>query len=91
MCMRDSGTAKDLARSGRLAQDKWRRQYGTPPWKNYGEGPTKVTEGSFHDTDTRSYTADDFRFTKKGDSLYAIEMAWPSNHEASIRSLGHTL
>jgi alpha-L-fucosidase len=64
--------------------------YGTRPWKIYGEGPTKVTEGSFHDTDTQSYTAEDFRFTKKGDALYAIEMAWPSNHEAWIHSLGRT-
>ena len=27
--------------------------YGTRPWKVYGEGPTRVSEGSFHDTDTR--------------------------------------
>ncbi len=62
--------------------------YGTRPWKVYGEGPTKVTEGSFHDTDTRPYTAEDFRFTKKGDVLYAIELGWPSNREAVIHSLG---
>src|SRR5438034_11447927 len=24
--------------------------YGTQPWRTYGEGPTKVTAGSFHDT-----------------------------------------
>jgi alpha-L-fucosidase len=62
--------------------------YGTRPWKIFGEGPTKVTEGAFHDTDTKPYTAEDFRFTKKGDALYAIELGWPSNHEAVIHSLG---
>jgi alpha-L-fucosidase len=61
--------------------------YGTRPWKVYGEGPTKVAEGSFHDTDTRPYTAEDFRFTTKGDTLYAIELAWPKNKEAVIRSM----
>lgn len=65
--------------------------YGTRPWRTYGEGPTKVTEGSFHDTDTRPYTAEDFRFTKKGDVLYAIELGWPSNREAVIHSLGTTV
>jgi alpha-L-fucosidase len=61
--------------------------YGTRPWKIYGEGPTKVTEGSFHDTDTQPYTAEDFRFTTKGAALYAIELGWPSNHEAVIHAL----
>jgi alpha-L-fucosidase len=64
--------------------------YGTRAWKIFGEGPTKVMEGSFHDTDTQSYTAEDFRFTKKGDALYAIELGWPSNHEAVIHSLGRS-
>jgi alpha-L-fucosidase len=64
--------------------------YGTRPWKVFGEGPTKVTEGAFHDTDTKPYTAEDFRFTKKGDALYAIELGWPSNREAVIHSLGKT-
>ncbi len=62
--------------------------YGSEPWKIYGEGPTKAAAGAFHDTETQPYTAEDFRFTKKGDSLYAIELAWPANGEAVIHSLG---
>jgi alpha-L-fucosidase len=61
--------------------------YGTRPWRIYGEGPTKVTEGAFHDTETQPYTSEDFRFTTKGNTLYAIELAWPANREAVIHSL----
>jgi hypothetical protein len=35
-------------------------------------------------------TAADFRFTQKGDTLYAIEMAWPADGHAAIHSLGST-
>jgi alpha-L-fucosidase len=62
--------------------------YGTRPWKIYGEGPVKVVGGSFNDTKASDYTAADFRFTTKGATLYAIEMAWPANGEALIHSLG---
>ena len=61
--------------------------YGTRPWRVYGEGPTKVAAGSFHDTDTAKYTSEDFRFTAKGDVLYAIGLAWPTSGDAVIRSL----
>jgi alpha-L-fucosidase len=61
--------------------------YGTRPWTIFGEGPTKVEAGSFHDTDTKPYTAEDFRFTTKDGALYAIEMAWPKSGEALIHSL----
>ena len=61
--------------------------YGTRPWRTYGEGPTKVAAGSFHDTDTTHYTAEDFRFTTKDHALYAIGLAWPTTGEAVIRSL----
>jgi len=64
--------------------------YGTRPWKIYGEGPTKVAAGSFHDTDTAGYTAADFRFTSKGKTLYAIELGRPSGGQAVIRALGST-
>jgi alpha-L-fucosidase len=65
--------------------------YGTRPWRTYGEGPTKPTVGSFHDTDVTNYTAEDFRFTTKGDVLYAIGLAWPTKGEVVIRSLALTL
>jgi alpha-L-fucosidase len=65
--------------------------YGTRPWRIYGEGPTKVTAGTFHDTDTAKYTAEDFRFTTKGDVLYVIGLVWPRNGEAVIHSLAPTV
>jgi alpha-L-fucosidase len=61
--------------------------YGTRPWRVYGEGPTRVVEGAFHDTDTQNYTAADFRFTTKGGTLFAIELGWPTAGEALIQSL----
>jgi alpha-L-fucosidase len=62
--------------------------YGTRPWKIYGEGPTKIVEGQFHDTDAQPFTERDFRFTTKGGALYAIELGWPSGGEAVIHALG---
>jgi alpha-L-fucosidase len=64
--------------------------YGTRPWRTYGEGPTKVASGSFHDTDTTNYTAEDFRFTTKDDVLYVIGLAWPRDGQAMVRSLAPT-
>jgi len=61
--------------------------YATRPWKIYGEGPTKVAAGAFHDTETAGYTAQDFRFTTKGETLYAIELGWPATGEAVIHAL----
>lgn len=65
--------------------------YGTRPWRTYGEGPTKAAAGSFHDTDTTHYTPEDFRFTTKGDALYAIGLASATNGKALIRSLAMTV
>jgi alpha-L-fucosidase len=64
--------------------------YGTRPWRVYGEGPTKVASGSFHDSEIANYTAEDFRFTTKADVLYAIGLAWPTNGEVVIHSLAQT-
>jgi alpha-L-fucosidase len=62
--------------------------YDTTPWKTFGEGPTKIVAGAFHDTDTKPYTAEDFRFTAKGADVYAIGMACPQDGKATIHSLG---
>lgn len=59
--------------------------YATKPWRIYGEGPTKPAAGSFHEGDV-PYTPQDFRFTTKGDVLYAIEMA-PPKGEVVIQAL----
>jgi alpha-L-fucosidase len=64
--------------------------YGTRPWAKFGEGPTDVVEGSFHDSDAQPFTARDYRFTTKGNVLYAIMMAWPENGEAVIHALSQT-
>jgi alpha-L-fucosidase len=90
---RSDGTIPDGVQEVLRAVGSWLKVngeaiYGTRPWKVYGEGPTKITEGAFHDTDTKPYTAEDFRFTKKGDVLYAIELGWPASREAVIHSLG---
>jgi alpha-L-fucosidase len=62
--------------------------YGTRPWHSFGEGPTKVASGSFQDARTAAYKAEDFRFTTKGSTLYAIELAKPTGREVVIHSLG---
>jgi alpha-L-fucosidase len=55
--------------------------FGTRPWTIYGEGPSvtgPVAQGQFGGArDVREYTAQDIRFTRKGDTLYAFVMAWP--------------
>jgi alpha-L-fucosidase len=88
---RADGSIPDAAQQVLLGIGSWLKIngdaiYGTHPWKIYGEGPTKVAAGAFHDTDTQAYTPQDFRFTVHGETLYAIELAWPSNNEAVVRS-----
>jgi len=61
--------------------------YGTRPWKVYGEGPTAIPEGGFSDTQRAAFTGQDFRFTTKEGSLYAIALSWPGE-EAVITTLG---
>ena len=60
--------------------------YGTRPWRTFGEGPTEIPEGYFSDTQRKSFTGQDFRFTTRGNTLYAIALAWPGA-EAVIMSL----
>jgi alpha-L-fucosidase len=60
--------------------------YGTRPWKVFGEGPTQVKAGMFNEGSTR-FTADDIRFTRKGDALYAIILGIPGEKTITIKSL----
>ena len=65
--------------------------YGARPWKVFGEGPTQVIGGSFGDTKRQAFTAQDIRFTTKGDVLYAVILGWPERGEAVIQSLSSNL
>lgn len=65
--------------------------FDTYPWKVFGEGPAsagaKLREQGFNEGKGKPFTAEDFRFTVKSNTLYAIELGWPTNG-VSIKSLG---
>ena len=55
--------------------------YSTRPWKIYGAGPgsAKPAESStFNESKRSDLTAEDVRFTTKGNMLYAFVMGWPA-------------
>ncbi|WP_207655792.1 alpha-L-fucosidase [Vallitalea okinawensis] len=60
--------------------------YETRPWITFGEGEIMSSGGSFNE-DKINYTAKDFRFTKKGNLLYAINLAWAEGGYTTIQSL----
>jgi alpha-L-fucosidase len=65
--------------------------YGTRPFSVYGEGPsvTKAAPANRFGgaVDVRAYTPEDVRFTKKGDTVYAFLMGWPTGGKAVIKTL----
>jgi alpha-L-fucosidase len=62
--------------------------YGTRPWALYGEGPTTTNRGrGGMGSDVRAYTAEDIRFTKKDEVVFAFVMGWPADGKATIKSL----
>ena len=59
--------------------------YGTRPWRRACEGPTAPEGGKFKEADI-NWTSADYRFTAKGDAVYAFQMKWPEDGKALIRS-----
>jgi alpha-L-fucosidase len=61
--------------------------YGTRPFTIYGEGAPDVSGShNFNELNSRPYTADDIRFTRKGEQLYAFALGWPSDGVLRVKS-----
>jgi len=61
--------------------------YATRPWKIYGAGPSTqatTTDAKFNENKRKELTAEDFRFTTKGETLYAFIMGWPQKQAVIV-------
>lgn len=60
---------------------------GTKVWRKSMEGPTRNKEGQFQDGVKLEYTSEDFRFTARGSSIYAICMKCPNEDRLTVKAL----
>jgi alpha-L-fucosidase len=56
--------------------------YSTRPWRTFGDGPVATAPPSgrgprFNESARKDLTAEEVRFTTKGNTLYAFVMGWP--------------
>ena len=61
--------------------------YGAGLWRKPAEGPTRIVEGQFADSEAKQYTKEDIRFTVKGSCLYAICLNMQGADSVCIKSL----
>lgn len=66
--------------------------YATRPWKTFGEGPAldaaaSLSSQGFTEDKSKPLGAEDFRFTTKGNILFATFFAWPESQKVTIKSL----
>ncbi len=64
---------------------------GTRPWHVFGEGPAlagaELHAEGFNEGKGKPFTAEDVRFTTRGDTLYAIALGWPADGKLLVKSL----
>jgi len=93
------GIIPDEQRRSLLDMGAWLRAngeaiYGTRPFVTYGEGPKRIesSEHGGHFTKmSGEYTAENVRFTTKGNSIYAIQLGWAGSEVGvTIKSLART-
>jgi alpha-L-fucosidase len=59
---------------------------GTRPWRVALEGEVNAPEGRFRE-DELEWQPTDYRFTCKSSTIYAFQMGWPDDGQATIKSL----
>jgi alpha-L-fucosidase len=60
--------------------------FGSRPWNISSEGPSELKPKARFDEPALAWSAADFRFTQKGDAVYAYQMRWPEGEGATIRA-----
>jgi alpha-L-fucosidase len=60
--------------------------FDSRPWTMAAEGAQVADAGAFKETAV-DWTAADFRFTHKDETLYAYQMRWPQGEQSVIRAL----
>lgn len=66
--------------------------YDTQPWKVFGEGPIAnsdiaINAQGFNEGSYTNATAQEIRFTQKGEALYVTALAWPKDKQVVVKSL----
>ena len=64
--------------------------YGSKMWRQSAEGPTKIVEGQFADSEAKKFTSEDIRFTVNNGCIYAICMNMKGKDSVSIKALSET-
>jgi len=62
--------------------------FGTRPWTQAGEGPSKFKQGHQFDESKVAWTSEDYRFTSKGSRVFAFQMNPAPDGTGIIRALG---
>jgi alpha-L-fucosidase len=89
---RPDGTIPDEAAACLLGVGAWldlngEAIYETRHWERFGEGPTGNVVGHLSEQNNTAYTPQDIRYTRKGNTLYAILLGWPGE-QARLTALG---
>ena len=86
------GTIPDKDREILLEIGDWLKTngeaiYGAKLWRKSAEGPTKIEEGQFADSEAKQFTSEDIRFTVNGGSIYATCLNMKNKNSVCIKSL----
>lgn len=88
----DEKEAKILTEFGEWMNMNKESIYDTHPWKVFGEGSIAdsditINAQGFNEGSYTNTTAQEIRFTQKGDDLYVTALAWPENKKVIVKSL----